>query len=176
MVDNSLVAVGSVLPSIIIWAVQEFLGLRQKQHLVALIYLVVMGRKSCPRGCEFESQCRIIFSLLGICCKIILMSERPKKRPQMAHLEIKQLKGFVSLFWSEIFVSNQFDWLLPIMLHLSTGGSIAVRLLVSSLTRLDLAKKKENMWLFVCSEAIESKTCKTEDLVILSPMFNVFCF
>ena len=50
--------------------------------LAGSICLGVIEGDSCPRGCEFESQChtytvRIIFTL--ICCKIVLVFEMAKQ-------------------------------------------------------------------------------------------------
>ena len=59
--------------------------------------------------------------------------------------------------------------------RLTIGGRITVWL-VSSLTRLDLTKN-ENMLLFVCCEAIESKLVKleTSHTVILFPKLSFLC-
>ena len=56
---------------------------------------------------------------------------------------------------------------------LTAGGRITVRL-VSSLTRQDLTQK-ENMLLFLCSEAVESKLVKLETsrTVIFPPTVSV---
>ena len=58
---------------------------------------------------------------------------------------------------------------------LTVGGRITVQM-PSRLTRLALTKK-ENMMLFVSSEAVESKLIKLETscIVILPPMVSVLC-
>ena len=45
---------------------------------------MVMGGDSCPRGCEFKSQRRILDGsfFTFFCCKIVLLGEKTGKEPE----------------------------------------------------------------------------------------------